>query len=86
MGPNNGSTNMSSQFESHVFKFLKLNGQNYSLWANVNTHILICIFPHIASEALGKGVHSQLVNMHWKVDEYLKYLINFPKRKYSLEI
>ena len=25
-------------------------------------------------------------NMHWKVDEHLKYLNNFPKRKYSLEI
>ena len=37
-------------------------------------------------QALGKGVYSQLGNMHWKVDEHLKYLINFPKRKYSLEI
>ena len=37
--------------------------------------------------ALGKGVYSQLGNMHWKVDEHLKYLmINFLKRKYSLEI
>ena len=35
---------------------------------------------------LGKGVYSQLGNMHWKVVEHLKYLINFPKRKYSLEI
>ena len=35
--------------------------------------------------ALGKGVYSQLGNMHWKVDKHLKYLINFPKRKYSLE-
>ena len=40
----------------------------------------------IVSDPLGKGVHSQLGNMHWKVDEHLKYLINFPKRKYSLEI
>ena len=37
-------------------------------------------------QALGKGVYSQLGNMHWKVDEHLKYLINFPKRKHSLEI
>ena len=37
-------------------------------------------------QSLGKGVYSQLGNMHWKVDEHLKYLINFPKRKYSLEI
>ena len=36
--------------------------------------------------ALGKGVYSQLGNMHWKVDEHLKYLTNFLKRKYSLEI
>ena len=36
--------------------------------------------------ALGKGIYSQLGNIHWKVDEHLKYLINFPKRKYSLEI
>ena len=34
----------------------------------------------------GKGVYSQLGNMHWKVDEHLKYLINFPERKYFLEI
>ena len=34
----------------------------------------------------GKRIYSQLGNMHWKVDEHLKYLINFPKRKYSLEI
>ena len=36
--------------------------------------------------SLGKGVYSQLGNMHWKVDEHLKYLINFQKRKYALEI
>ena len=36
--------------------------------------------------SLEKGVYSQLENMHWKVDEHIKYLINFPKRKYSLEI
>ena len=36
--------------------------------------------------SLGKGVYSQLGNMHWKVDEHLKYLTNFLKRKYSLEI
>ena len=30
--------------------------------------------------SLGKGVYSQLGNMHWKVDKNLKYLINFPKR------
>ena len=35
---------------------------------------------------LVKGVYSQLGNMHWKVDEHLKYLTNFLKRKYSLEI
>ena len=35
---------------------------------------------------LGKGVYSQLGNMHWKVDEHLKYLTKFLKRKYSLEI
>ena len=40
----------------------------------------------VHSRSLGKGVYSQLGNMHWKVDEHLKYLINFPKRKYSLEI
>ena len=41
---------------------------------------------YICKHPLGKGVYSQLGNMHWKVDEHLKYLINFPKRKYSLEI
>ena len=38
------------------------------------------------TDALGKGVYSQLGNMHWKVDEHLKYLTNFPKIKHSLEI
>ena len=44
-------------------------------------HLTYC-----ASLSLGKGIYSQPGNMHWKVDENLKYLINFPKRKYSLEI
>ena len=54
---------------------------------------LIIFYPHkcyglvtrgLMSEglALGKGIYSQLGNMHWKVDEHLKYWINFPKRKY----
>ena len=43
----------------------------------------LCVYVSIS---LGKGVYSQLGNMHWKVDEHLKYLTNFPKRKYSLEI
>ena len=44
------------------------------------------LLPMAQLRTLGKGVYSQLGNMHWKVDEHLKYLINFPKRKYSLEI
>ena len=50
-------------------------------WAHMVVDPLVTILS-----TLGKGVYSQLENMHWKVDEHLKYLINFPKRKYSLEI
>ena len=35
---------------------------------------------HKLKPTLGKEVYSQLGNMHWKVDEHLKYLINFPER------
>ena len=52
------------------------------------THLCVTIvyISNYTLYPLGKGVYSQLGNMHWKVDEHLKYLINFPKRKYSLDI
>ena len=62
----------------------------YRLFVSFQEQEFILIFYDyqgpLGMSTLGKGIYSQLGNMHWKVDEHLKYLINFSKRKYSLEI
>ena len=52
------------------------------VWSLLLGHICLYAYMH----TLGKGVYSQLGNMHWKVNEHLKYLKDFPEIKYSLEI
>ena len=56
------------------------------IYLNLHQFLAQVLDPAWREVILGKGIYSQLGNMHWKVDEHLKYLINFPKRKYSLEI
>ena len=59
------------------------------LAASFHVLLVMAFSDHVLVNGLittGKGVYSQLGNMHWKVDEHLKYLTNFLKRKYSLEI
>ena len=78
------------RLEDHSRNLTRLNKTMLHKWCNswMSIHSGKDPYPHcnLLYKTLGKWIYSQLGNMHWKVDEHLKYLINFSKRKYSLEI